>query len=301
MTIRFYAAAAILIAAAFVASVSCGDDDDDDDPAEGGDDDASGGDDDTGDDGAGSGDLDFVIDGGAELRGEITSKDGWRLVWDHVYVHLTDVVAWRADIAKHAGETHDGDAGEAGDEHVSPPVNDFYVELTKAAEPSVFITAGGVPAGRYGMIEFNLSPDTPKHGDDDVFGNAFTILVDADKDEEHLFLTVTVRDAYEFLDCGPNPDVAPVTPESAGQAVVGIDASPIFGNVNLAGDDPLNEASIGFQPFADAATTEVLVVKHHDLHDTLGDDLAERFLDSLALAGRTGAARCTGVRHAPTN
>ena len=212
------------------------------------------------------GTLRFLANGEDFARNGFTSKDGWDITFDHVYICVAGPTAVQVVedggaspklLTKHAGHSHVGVAG--GLAHVSLG-GEYVVDLAQGTGATEI---GRVTAkiGNYNRLSFALKKATadavavaPMTGAelDDVIGHCIVLVGTAFKSPDTVAFTLKFGEELFYLSTEANGNIGIVTEGGTGAAEMTFHFDHIFGE--LGGDAGLNAAALGFQPFRDIAT-----------------------------------------------
>jgi hypothetical protein len=194
----------------------------------------------------GQGTLEFRANGEDFVRQGFTTRDGWQVSFDHVFVSLAEVTAYQTDppFDAEAGSTLEAKEQVA----VGEPVVVDLAEGDDAAEP-VLVSTVEAPAGRYNALAWQMvtahsgpsgrifHPDAGNRRPKDGETLPFTIGI-----AEELAFTCGdfVGDARKgILDDGAMADV-----EST------FHFDHLFGDAGAPMDDDINTGALGFDPLA---------------------------------------------------
>ncbi len=202
-----------------------------------------------GGEGAATGTLGLYANGEDFVRQGFVSKDGWNIIFDHVYVTLGEITAYQTDppYDPHSGGGIDGDVrvGLAGL---------HTVDLAGGGEDAPPILVGEVQdaeAGHYNAISWEMT----RASSGPASGYSLMMIGTGERNGEVTNFTITVEEEYRYS-CGEY-----VGDERKGFVSEGETADlemtfhfdHIFGDMETPQDDELNLSALGFQPFAAAA------------------------------------------------
>jgi len=278
----FLVAALFLIAGlAIVAAMGCAGDD-------GGDDDEE----------KGTGTLVFTANGEEFVREGFTSKDGWDLTFDHLYIAIKSPTAFQVaedegDKLKHAGHPHDDIPEGAAHEAL---IGEFFVDLTVGDGPTELGRVEDAEVGNYNRLNFDIvkATDDAEGLVSDYKGYSLVLIGTATKGHgaKHQVVNFTIRltEQMHYTNCGPNEDAGVVEKDGTGYAEMTFHFDHVFGDID--GEDDLNDAALGFDPLGELADEGSLDVTQSDLESSMsaGDYLT--FIDALRTIGHSGEAHC---------
>lgn len=234
-----------------------------------------------------TGTLRFLANGEDFVRQGFTSKDGWAITFDHLYITLTDLTAYQTDPPYDAtnGEEPEGVA-QVADTGV------FTVDLAEGdenADPIVVDTVVA-PAGQYNALSWRIVP--APEGD----AQGYTLLLDgtAEKEGETIDFTLRIDTEYAYT-CGEYVgDERKGILEAGGEA--NLEATfhfdHIFGDGEAAPDDSLNVGALGFDPLAAAATDGTLDASLADLESAMPAEAFSQLQSTLETLGHVGEGHC---------
>jgi hypothetical protein len=237
---------------------------------------------------AGTGTLAFQANGEDFVRQGFTSKDGWEIRFEHVYVTLNEITAYQTDPPY---DPHEG--GRIMSEITVGLDEMITVDLAEGGEQVEPIFTGevsGAPAGHYNALSWELAP--PETGP--AAGYSLVIVGRADKDGRSLDFTVKIEQEYHYA-CGEY-----VGGERMGILAKGGQADlemtfhfdHIFGDAQLPPDDDLNLAAVGFEPFAEAASGKAFDMDLAKLEGTLTPEQYHALIEILPTLGHVGEGHC---------
>ena len=225
------------------------------------------------------------------VREGFTSKDGWAIAFDNVYVTLADITAAQTD-PPFDPETSTELQAKAEAKVEGTQVVDL-AEGDVAAEP-VTVAELEAPVGRYNALAWRMVPaeSGPSEG--------YTLWMQgtATKDGETIPFTVRVNEELAFT-CGDF-----VGDERKGILTAGDEAEleatfhfdHLFGDGGAPADDSLNTGALGFDPLAALASNGVVDVDSAALQAGLSDADYTTFLGILPSLGHVGEGHCAEVQ-----
>lgn len=233
------------------------------------------------------GTLEFTANGEDFVRQGFTSKDGWNISFDNIWVNLTDVTAYQSNPPYEPKMENNIEA-----EQVIQLPDNYVVDLAAGDENADPIPVNQVtaPAGRYNALSWQMVPAT----DGDLAGYSLMMAGTAEKDGESLQFTIGVEKSYSNL-CGEfvgDERKGILTADNAANLEMTFHFDHVFGDGALPADDSLNELAPGFEPFASVAENGVIDTDLAALADALPEDSYEMLLDILPTLGHTGEGHC---------
>lgn len=236
---------------------------------------------------ASTGMLRFVANGEDFVRQGFTSKDGWTIAFDHVYITLTDLTAYQTD------PPYDASSGEPPEGMAESAIDGvFTIDLAEGdenAEPIVVDTVEA-PAGQYNALGWRIVPAT----DGDAEG--YTLLLDgvAEKEGESVRFILSIDTEYAY-NCGEYiGDERKGILEPGGEA--NLEATfhfdHIFGDGDAPADDSLNVGALGFDPLAAVASDGTLEMSLADLESAMPAEEFTTLMSTLDTLGHVGEGHC---------
>lgn len=236
---------------------------------------------------AGAGTLEIRANGEDFVRQGFTSKDGWKIVFDHVYVTLADVTAYQTEPPYDA----QGNAELKATQQVSLGKTQT-VDLAAGdvkAEP-VLVGEVKAPAGRYNALAWKM----PRATAGEATGSALMLIGKATKARQTIPFTLKVDEEMGYQ-CGEF-----VGDQRKGTLKTGDRADleatfhfdHLFGDANTPATDDLNKGALGFQPLAAIAQTGKVNADMATLKQSLSASDYEKFRALLPSLGHVGEGHC---------
>lgn len=199
--------------------------------------------------GGATGKLQFYANGEDFVRQGFVSKDGWSITFDHVYITLSDIAAYRTE------PPYDPTSGADIEAKSTVALDEVYtMDLAKGGEdtpPLLVAEVLDVPVGHYNAIAWKMAKATSGPS----AGHSLVIIGTAEKDGQSLDFTINIDEECEYQ-CGEYVgDMRKGILEEGGTTDLEMTFhfDHIFGDADLPPDDELNLAAVGFEPFADGA------------------------------------------------
>lgn len=223
------------------------------------------------------------------VRQGFTSKDGWQINFDHVYINLDQVTAYQTD------PPFDPEA----DQPIQPNVKTEAsldgvktIDLAKGDEDAEPIVIGEVqtPVGRYNALSWQMvkAPDGP------AAGYPLWIQGTAAKDGQTVNFTLKVDEELGFT-CGDFVGDERKGIVQAGQTA-DLEATfhfdHLFGDADTAADDALNTGALGFEPLAAIAQNGQLDADLATLKAQLSQEDYSKLVEVLPSLGHVGEGHC---------
>lgn len=188
-----------------------------------------------------NGTLTVHAEGEDYAREGITSKEGWEITFDHLYVHLSDVTAHQTD------PPYQADGPEISASKSLVLVESATVDLAQGDGP-IFLGEAEAESGHYNALSWTMppAPDGPAEG------SVMLLKGTAERDGETIEFSIAFDQPLAFacgefvgderkgiLDEGGTADL---------EATFHIDH--LFGNGERPADSQLNQEALGFEPIA---------------------------------------------------
>lgn len=232
------------------------------------------------------GELLFTANGEDFVRQGFTSKDGWQISFDHLWVTMENVVAYRTD------PPYDAATGEEPVGEQVGLVGPYTLDLAEGDEDAEPLRIGSVsaPAGQYNALAWHLVPATTGAAE------GYALLLDgtAGRDEETIDFVLRLPATFRYY-CGEY-----VGDERKGILAAGGTAEVeatfhfdhIFGDAAAPADDSLNAGALGFDPLAALAMGGTLEADLASLQAGLSEAEYQTLLDTLQTLGHVGEGHC---------
>ncbi|MBP0001906.1 MAG: DUF4382 domain-containing protein [Cyanobacteria bacterium SID2] len=234
-----------------------------------------------------SGTLTFHVNGEDFVRQGFTTKDGWNVTFDNLYVHLTDVTAYQTDPPYDAYSGSKPDAKET-----VLLVESLSVDLAEgdeSAEP-LLVSEVQAPVGQYNALSWTMKPAE----EGPAQGYALVIIGQAEKDDKAIDFTIKFDETLAFT-CGEF-----VGDERKGileaQGTADLEATfhfdHLFGDGSAPPDDEINTGALGFDPLAVLAENNRVEVDLTTLSEQLSPEDYEILKTLLPGLGHVGEGHC---------
>lgn len=225
------------------------------------------------------------------VREGFTTKDGWEVEFDNVYVSLADITAAQTD------PPFDPEAGGTLEAKAEVKVEGTQVvdlaEGDESADP-VMVSEVEAPAGRFNALAWRMVPadSGPSEG--------YTVWMQgtASKDGETIPFTIKVNEELAFT-CGDfvgdeRKGILAADDEADLEATFHFDH--LFGDGGAPPDDSINTGALGFDPLAALATNGTVDVDSAALQAGLSEADYTTFLAILPSLGHVGEGHCEELR-----
>lgn len=224
------------------------------------------------------------------VRQGFTTKDGWEVSFDHLYVSLDQVAAFQTD------PPFDPEAGAELEAKAEASVQEAKIvdlaEGDDAAEP-ILVAEVEAPAGRFNALSWRMVPASQGPSQ----GYSIWMQGTATKDGQTLPFTVKVSEELAFT-CGDF-----VGDERKGILADGATADVeatfhfdhLFGDGEAPADDDINTGALGFGPLAALAENGEVNVDSAALKQGLSEADYATFMGILPSLGHVGEGHCEEV------
>lgn len=236
----------------------------------------------------GQGTLQIQANGEDFIRQGFSSKDGWNIIFDHVYINLTDITAYQSDPPFNPEVDSQIQATE------KVVLDKIYtVDLAKGgtdATPIPVESLTDVPAGQYNALSWKMVKATEGVAQ----GHTLVMIGKAEKDGQAIDFTIALNQSLEFV-CGEF-----VGDERKGILVSGgmtnLEATfhfdHLFGDANKPTNDTTNVEALGFEPFATLSKDRKINVDQKQLESRLSSPEYQKLQDILSSLGHVGEGHC---------
>ncbi|PZD74253.1 hypothetical protein C1752_01125 [Acaryochloris thomasi RCC1774] len=235
---------------------------------------------------AGAGTLQVAANGEDFVRQGFTSKDGWEISFDHVYVNLEDVTAYQTD------PPFDPDAEDPLQAKSEVTIPAQMVDLAEGDESASPITVGETeaPAGQYNALAWKMAKAT----DGPAAGQTLVLAGQASKDGKTVDFTLNVDREFAYT-CGEfvgDERKGVVEPSGAADLEATFHFDHVFGDGELPADDEMNVKALGFAPLAALADGSSLKADWATLEQKLDSKDFQALDAALAGLGHVGEGHC---------
>ncbi|WP_254565469.1 DUF4382 domain-containing protein [Oscillatoria sp. HE19RPO] len=233
-----------------------------------------------------TGTLQIVANGEDFVRDGFTSKDGWEINFNDVYVNLAEVTAYQTD-PPYNPET---------DSQLNPKQQVQLdgvktVDLTATPEnPSPVLAEVPAPAGQYNALSWKMVQGTegPTAG--------YSLIMDgtAQKDGQTIPFVLKLDREMAFT-CGEfvgDQRKGMVSPGSQGQLEATFHFDHLFGDAGAPADDEINVKALGFEPIAALASGDQVNMTATELQQALTPEDYQTLQNLLPSLGHVGEGHC---------
>lgn len=237
------------------------------------------------------GTLEFYANGGDRIFVGMISKDGWKMVFNHFYLTMTDVTSYQTD--------------PPYDPVYSANIIRYETSVSLDGTHTVDIAQGGgrrlvgsvvdAPTGFYNAVSWYYTP--AEQGD--AAGHSVVMVGQAAKDGELVDFTIKLdlKGGYQcgeyFTDHADREEkMGELESGQVAEQEITIAVENIFGDAGMAAQGVLNQMAVGFEPFAALLNNSVLDVTLADLEAQFSAEDYERLLAAIPELSRVGEGRC---------
>ncbi|MBE9182682.1 DUF4382 domain-containing protein [Oculatella sp. LEGE 06141] len=234
-----------------------------------------------------TGTLEIRANGEDFVREGFTTKDGWEISFDHVYVTLADVTAYQTDPPFNS---------EAGTEiqatqevSVSEPKTVDLAEGETDADP-VLVDTVEAPAGRYNALSWRMVSANSGPAD----GYPLVMQGTATKDGETINFNLRLNQELAFT-CGDfvgDDRKGILEPGDTTDLEATFHFDHLFGDGDAPPDDEINTGALGFDPLAALAQNGELDADTAELEQNMSADDYNTLLGILPSLGHVGEGHC---------
>ena len=239
----------------------------------------------------GTGTLVIRANGEDFVREGFTTKDGWEIEFDHVFVSLSDIMAAQTD------PPFDPESGDTLEAKAEVKVEGTQVvdlaEGDASAEP-IPVAAIEAPAGRFNALAWRMVPA------DSGPAEGYTIWMQgtATRDGETVPFTLRVNEELAFT-CGDfigDDRKGILTAGDTADLEATFHFDHLFGDGDAPADDSINTGALGFDPLFALAQGGVVDVDSAALQAGLSEADYVTFLSILPSLGHVGEGHCAEVK-----
>lgn len=233
--------------------------------------------------------LEVRANGEDFVREGFTTKDGWEVSFDHVYVSLAEVTALQTD------PPFDPDSDEDPQVAIQERLEgDLVVDLAAPEAPTALV--GSVPqasSGRYNALAFQVVVAEAGPAP----GQSFRLVGTAQKAGETVEFTLDWDQAYAYR-CGDfigdqRKGILKDGDRADLEATFHFDH--VFGDADTPPEDALNQDALGFEPLAQVASGGRLTANRDDLKTQLSPEAFARLDKAMAGLAHVGEGHCREV------
>jgi hypothetical protein len=238
---------------------------------------------------AGSGEtgtLEIRANGEDFVRQGFTSKDGWQVDFEHLYINFADVTAYQTD------PPYDPQAGETFKPIAEVSLDGVKtIDLAEGDENADPLLVGKVeaPAGRYNALSWQMVAAE----DGAAAGYPMVMQGTATKGGETVNFAISVNEPLGFS-CGDfvGDERKGIVGGDAGDLEATFHFDHLFGDGDAAPEEEINTGALGFDPLAAIAQNGELTADLEDLEAQLSPEDYTKLLEILPSLGHVGEGHC---------
>ncbi len=237
----------------------------------------------------GAGTLQIRANGEDFVRQGFTSKDGWQIDFDHVYVNLTQVTAYQTD-PPFDPQTDQSIQSKVKTQASLDGVK--TIDLAAGDENAEPIVIGEVqaPTGRYNALSWQMV----KASDGLAAGYPLVMQGSATKAGQTINFVLKLNEELGFT-CGDfvgDQRKGIVQPNQTADLEATFHFDHLFGDAETAADDSLNTGALGFEPLATIAQNGQLEADLDVLKTQLSQEDYDKLIKILPSLGHVGEGHC---------
>lgn len=238
------------------------------------------------------GSLTLVANGEDFVRQGFTSKDGWKISFDHLYVNLGEAIAYSTDstFEPQKNDTKESIEYEGKIEFLNAAKTADLAAGSADAEP-ITVAEANVPSGFYNALAWET---TPGKSDSPIPNKTMALIGSATKDGRTVSFDLGLNQPTEYL-CGEyvgDMRQGIVAADTSGKVEMTFHFDHLFGDANTAPDDALNQDALGFQPLANLASNGSIKLDGDDLATQLSPEENRLLTEAIAGLGHVGEGHC---------
>ncbi len=228
------------------------------------------------------GTLTIQANGEDFVRQGFTTKDGWQISFDHVYVTLDNVKAYQTD--------------PPFDPQKSDPLNaktevslDQPITVDLAEDGPIQVGELEAPAGRYNALSWQMV-SVPGISE----GYPIMMVGSAVKDGEKIDFSLKLSEELSFV-CGDfigDERKGFVNSGDSANVEATFHFDHLFGDAEASAEDAINTGALGFEPLAAVAENGQLDIDSAALKTMLSDTDYQKLIEILPSLGHVGEGHC---------
>ncbi|MEM6450023.1 MAG: DUF4382 domain-containing protein [Cyanobacteria bacterium P01_D01_bin.105] len=237
---------------------------------------------------AAPGTLVVTANGEDFVRQGFTSKDGWRIDFENVYVTLADITAYQADPAFEPEKQTQPTAKASVD--VSESITVDLAAGDADADPVVVVSIDDAPGGRYNALSWRMGPAESGPS----AGYSIMMVGTAIKENDAVDFQLQLDERLGFV-CGDFIGDVRKGILSGGQTA-DVEATfhfdHLFGDGDAPAEDEINTGALGFEPVAMLAENGEVSLTSDELQQNLNKEDYEILQALLPSLGHVGEGHC---------
>lgn len=224
------------------------------------------------------GTLNFTANGEDFVRKGFTSKDGWSISFDKLFINICDIKTY--DINNKAKLN-----------------SKYFIDLAQGSENAkpIIIDSKKVSVGNYQRLVFSL--DITNSGN---YKDSSIIMIGKAKKSNKVIDFIIKLDEEVKWDCKDgyvgNEIKGIVEENGAGEVEMTFHFDHIFGDIEAGADDHINTGAVGFDYFAQFAKDNKIDVDQIILKEKTNPVQYEKLVRSIWTLGHSGEGHCGVIR-----
>ena len=236
------------------------------------------------------GTLKLVANGEDFVRQGFTSKDGWEINFDRLWVNLGETTAYSTPSSF---EPQKGDTKESIESQNQVDFEGQIIDLAAGEADAEPITVAEATASEdfYNALVWGLNT---AESDSPIAGNTIVMQGQATKDGETVDFELGIDRPIDYV-CGEfvgDERLGIVEANDPGQVEVTFHFDHLFGDADTPPDDALNQDALGFQPIAELASNGTVNLDESELASQLSEQDYQKLTEAIAGLGHVGEGHC---------
>ncbi|MTI82979.1 MAG: DUF4382 domain-containing protein [Firmicutes bacterium] len=233
------------------------------------------------------GTLQFTANGEDFVRQGFTSKDGWDVSFDHVYINLADITAYQADPPYDADE---GGEVQAETKVSIPGVHTVDLAAGDQNASPIMVSEKEMPTGHYNAISWKML----KASEGPAQGYSLVVAGKAAKNGKTVNFTLKNEKQYKYTGGEFIGDQRKgiVQEGKIADLEMTFHFDHIFGDAGTPADDELNVGAPGFAPFVGLAADGKVDINMAGLKEKLSPEDYQKLETTLTTLGHVGEGHC---------
>ena len=239
-----------------------------------------------------TGTLTLVVNGEDFVRQGFTSKDGWQINFDNLYVNISDAIAYSTESSF---EPQKGDTKKSINyqEKVSFLDEAQTTDLAAGdidADP-ILVSEVDVKSGFYNALSWKVSTADSNSA---IPRKTMALIGKAVKDGETINFNLGFNNPATYV-CGEfigDERQGIVGADTPGQVEATFHFDHIFGDLDTPPEDALNQDALGFQPIAQLASNGSVDLDDADLASQLSSSDYQKLTEAVSGLGHVGEGHC---------
>ena len=239
------------------------------------------------------GTLTLVANGEDFVRQGFVSKDGWQINFDHVYVNISEAIAYQVDSSfqPQKGDAKDSIKYQHKVEFIDTPETIDLAAGDANTAPILVANIDDAPVGFYNALTWNLAT---AEAASEIAGNTIVLQGQATKNKQTINFDLGFNQPTKYI-CGEfvsENRQGMVAPNVQGKVEATFHFDHIFGDAKAPVGDALNQDALGFQPLADLTISQSLELDEQDLSSSLSSQNYQKLTEAVLGLGHVGEGHC---------